>query len=96
MCVSESVSRSVRVRGSCADWLPLVRDCLADRGFRGIAVDAASGSVTADSGVPGRNGGICVRLSPAASCGNTDVLVSATASLGLELMKGGEINGRSV
>ena len=54
MCVSESVSRSVRVRGSCADWLPLVRDCLADRGFCGIAVDAASGSVTADSGVPGR------------------------------------------
>ena len=96
MCVSESVSRSVRVRGSCADWLPLVRDCLADRGFRGIAVDAASGSVTADSGVPGRGGGICVRLSPASPCGNTDVLVSATASLGLELMKGGEINGRSV
>ena len=96
MCVSESVSRSVRVRGSCADWLPLVRDCLADRGFRGIAVDAASGSVTADSVVPGRVGVICVRLSRVSSCGNTDVLVSATASLGLELMKGGEINGRSV
>ena len=84
MCVSESVSRSVRVRGSCADWLPLVRDCLADRGFCGIAVDAASGSVTADSGVPGRRGGICVRLSPASSCGDPDVLVSATASLGAD------------
>lgn len=93
MCVSESVSRSVQVRGSCAEWLPLVRDCLADRGFRGIAVDAASGSVTADSGVPGRVGGICVRLSPASSCGGTDVLVSATVSLGAgKTVKGGSLS----
>ena len=42
MCISESVSRSVRVRGSCAEWLPLVRDCLSSRGFRNIAVDAVT------------------------------------------------------
>lgn len=81
MCVSESVSRSVRVRGSCADWLPLVRDCLSSRGFRNIAVDAGCRCLAAERGDPGSLEGVCVRLSPASSC-ETDVLVSATASLG--------------
>lgn len=84
MYVCESASRSVRVRGSCAVWLPLVRECLSSRGFRNIAVDAASGSLTADSGVDGAQGSISVRLSQASSCGETDVLVVATASLGAD------------
>lgn len=84
MCVCESVSRSVRVRGSCAMWLPLVRECLSSRGFRNIAVDADRRCLTAERGDPGSLGGVSVRLSPSPSCGETDVVVVATASLGAD------------
>ena len=82
MCVFESVSQSVRVRGSCADWLPLVRECLSSRGFRNIAVDAGRRCLAAERCGPGSLEDVCVRLSPASSCGETDVVVVVTASLG--------------
>ena len=81
MCNSESVSRSVRVRGSCAEWLPLVRDCLSSRGFRNIAVDAGRRCLTADYGDPPVCSGISVTLAPSALCGGTDVSVVVSASL---------------
>ncbi len=69
-------------------WLPLVRECLSGRGFRNIAVDADLCHLTAEYGGPGSPGGISIRLSPSSSCGETDVVVVATASLRTERFVG--------
>ena len=47
MCACGSVVRSVSVRGSCAEWLPAVRDSLRSAGFLSVAVDSPSQRLTA-------------------------------------------------
>ncbi len=84
MAICGSVERKIRVRGSCTSWFPVVRECLSSRGFRNIAVDADLCRLTAEYGGPGSPGGISVLLSPSSSCGETDVVVVATASLKTE------------
>lgn len=47
MRVCEPVVRSVSVRGSCAEWLPVIADSLRSNGFYDVAADLPSLRLTA-------------------------------------------------
>lgn len=83
MVVSETVERSVRLRGPCSSWLPVVRDSLSAHGCRRIAVDESSHTLSAVFGDAPVSGSVAVSLSPA-SGGATDAVVAVTAALGGE------------
>ncbi len=89
MAVCKTVERSVSLGGSCAAWLPLVRECLSARGFQNIREDVSGLRLTADYDVSGIGGLVSVLLSPAASCGGTDVSVVVTAAPGCAAVEGG-------
>ena len=40
--MADPVVCSVRLSGSCEEWLPVVRDSLISRGYQGVAVDPAA------------------------------------------------------
>lgn len=47
MCVSDPIVRSVSVRGSCAEWAPVVADSLRLQGFTHVVADLRSQRFTA-------------------------------------------------
>lgn len=81
MIVSETVKRSVRLRGSCSAWLPVVRDSLSAHGCRRIAVDKSSHTLTAAFGDAPVSGSVAVSLSPV-SGGETNAAVVVAVSVG--------------
>lgn len=62
MFVPDPVVRSVSVRGSCAEWLPVVEDSLRSNGFSHVAADLSSQRLTAAYS----GGSVSVALSPSA------------------------------
>ncbi len=81
MVVSETVERSVRLRGPCSSWLSVVRDSLPAHGCRRIAVDDVSHTLFAVFGDAPVSGPVAVSLSPV-SGGDTDAVVAVETSLG--------------
>lgn len=77
MCTCNPVVRSVLVRGSCADWFPVVMDSLAAHGFSAIVADLPSLRLSAAF-----SGGVVnVSLSP--SSGGQEALISVSAESNL-------------
>ena len=72
MCVSDPVVRSVTVRGSCEEWLPVVADSLRSNGFLAVALDLPSQRLTAAYS----GGSVTVALSPSADGQEALVAVS--------------------
>lgn len=86
MAVSETVERSVRLRGPCSSWFPVVRDSLSAHGCRLVAEESPHRLSAAFGDAP-VSGSVSVSLSPAPSCG-TDVAVAVTTIIG-----GGQTHG---
>ena len=82
MSAVEPVVRSVLVRGSCAEWFPLVEDTLVSNGFRLIAADLPSLRLTAAFS----GGSVSVTLS--AYKGGQDALISVSV---LPFFVGGDL-----
>lgn len=80
MVVSETVERSVRLRGPCSSWFPLVRDSLSAHGGRRIAVGESSYTLTANFGDAPVSGSVAVSLS-AVSDGDTVVSIAVSVLL---------------
>lgn len=72
MCACDPVVRSISVRGSCAEWLPLVEDSLRSHGFLSVAVDLPSLRLTAAYS----GGSVSVALSP--SVNGQEALISVS------------------
>lgn len=66
------VVRSVLVRGSCAEWFPLVEDSLRSNGFLSVAADLPSLRLSAAYS----GGSVDVSLSP--SDGGQEALISVS------------------
>lgn len=88
MVVSETVERSVRLRGSCASWLPVVRDRLSAHGCRRIAVDESAHTLSAVFGDAPVSGSVAVSLSPAPG-GETEAVVAVEAVVGRAALNDG-------
>ncbi len=82
MSICKSVSRSLRVSGSCELWFPLVRECLCERGFQNIVANDSCRRLTADYGDSHAQGRITVSLAPSEFYNETEVNVIVTANLG--------------
>lgn len=62
MYACDPVVRSVSVRGTCSEWLPVVEESLRSHGFSRVAVDLPSQRLTAAYS----GGSVAVALSPSA------------------------------
>ena len=71
---SDPVVRSVRVSGSCSEWIPVVRDSLLSHGY---VVSSGSGS----SHLEGSSGDAFVAVSLAPLDHETEISVSVSANV---------------
>ena len=76
MCAVAPVVRSVRVSGTCAEWLPVVEESMRSHGFSSVSADLPSLRLTgAFSG-----GSACVSLSPSEDGSGAIISVSVSNS----------------
>lgn len=71
---SDPVVRSVRVSGSCSEWIPAVRDSLLSHGYE-VSGDSGSAYLEGSSG----DAFVAVSLAPAGS--ETEIAVSVSANV---------------